>query len=239
METLYPVAPAEQLVAQGEYSYQVAGKHSGLKEVWSLHTTLPHKRLVHRAVVQGAVAAIRLKQITHFEMTPDYRPHLLEMTQNLEDEATPRIARTTLQCSEQSVEQTIETENLSDEQVIEVPANYCLFFPPVSAQGFIVTCYNLKAGGRQLLPLVAIRIQPESGLPLSTEVRAIEYEYIGNNQEVETPAGQFKCRHFIRYDQHMQQHLWVDDNWITIQWSVPYSAIMQWEYLLTRYQRAR
>jgi hypothetical protein len=123
--------------------------------------------------------------------------------------------------------------------VIDVPANYRLFFPPVSAQGFIVTGYNFKTGGRQLLPLVSVRIQPESGLPLSTEVQAIEYEYIGNDQEIETPAGQFQCRHFIRHDQHMRQHLWIDENWITVQWSVPYSAIMQWEYLLTRYQREK
>ena len=238
METLHPFEPTEQLVAQGEYRYQVAGKDSGLKEAWSLHA-LPGNRLLHRAVVYGVVAAIKLKQITHFEMEPDYQPHLLEMTQNIEDEATSRIAQTKLQCSGQAVEQTIETENLSDEQVIEAPANYRLFFPPVSAQGFIVTGYNFRTGGRQLLPLVSVRIQPESGLPLSTEVRAIEYEYIGHSQEVETPAGQFQCRHFIRYDQHMRQHLWVDESWITVQWSVPYSEIMQWEYLLTRYQRAR
>ncbi|MCP4368941.1 MAG: hypothetical protein GY797_12630, partial [Deltaproteobacteria bacterium] len=77
----------------------------------------------------------------------------------------------------------------------------------------------------------------EEGLPLSIETQTIAYEYQENNREVETPAGQFACNHFIRYDQHMQQHLWTDENLIPIQWSVPYSEIMKWEYLLTRYQR--
>lgn len=235
MNTLHPVESIEKLIAQGEYNYQVAGKNSGLKEAWSLHR-LPDDNLVHRAEVYGRIAGIELTQQTHYELAAGYRPHLLEMRQNIEDEAAPRIAYTTIRCSEYSVVQTIETENVSDEQIIEAPAGYRMFFPPVSAQGFIVTGYNLKTGGRQTLPLVSIRIQPESGLPLSVEVQAIDYEY-RNSEEFETPAGQFTCRHFIRYDQHMQQQLWVDENWMTIQWSVPYSEIMRWEYLLTRYQR--
>jgi len=236
MNTLHPVEPTEQLIAQGQYNYQVAGKDSGLKESWSLYQ-LPESNLIHRAEVHGRIAGIRLTQQTHFALTPGYRPHLLEMRQNIEDEAAARIAHTTIQCFEQSVVQTIETENVSDKQVVEVPSGYGLFFPPVSGQGFIVTGYNFETGGRQQLPLVSIRIQPESGLPLSVEVQAIAYEYIGNDQEIETPAGQFACRHFIRHDQHMKQDLWVDDNWMAIQWSVPYSEIMKWEYLLTRYQR--
>lgn len=235
MNTLHPIEATEKLIAQGEYNYQVAGKNSGLKESWSLHR-LPGNNLVHRAEVHGRIAGIELTQQTHYELAAGCRPHLLEMRQNIQDEATARIAHTTIRCLEQSVRQTITTENVSDEQVIEAPAGYNLFFPPVSGQGFIVTGYNLEIGGRQTLPLVSIRIQPESGLPLSVEIQAIDYEY-RTSEEVETPAGQFSCRHFIRYDQHMQQQLWVDENWMAIQWSVPYSEIMRWEYLLTRYQR--
>ena len=238
MNTLHAVASTEQLIAQGEYNYQVAGKDSGLKEAWSLHK-LSDGNLLHRAEVQGRIAGINLTQQTHFVLLPNYRPRLLEMRQNIEDETSPRIAHTTIRCFEELVVQAIETENVSDKQEIEVPVGYKLFFPPVSAQGFIVTDYNFETGGRQQIALVSIRIQPESGLPLSVELQAISYEYFGNTQEVETPAGQFPCRHFIRYDQHMKQDLWVDENWMTIQWAVPYSAIMKWEYLLTRYQRER
>ena len=235
MNTLHPIEATEQLIAQGEYNYQVAGKDSGLKESWSLHR-LSDTNLLHRAEVHGRIAGIKLTQLTHYALTPDYQPHRLEMRQNIEDEAAPRIAHTTIRCFEKSVVQTIETENVSDKQVIEAPAGYRMFFPPVSAQGFIVKGYNFEAGGRQSLPLVSIRIQPESGLPLSVEVQAIDYEY-QEDEEFETPAGQFACSHFIRYDQHMQQRLWIDENWMTVQWSVPYSEIMKWEYLLTRYQR--
>lgn len=236
MDTSYQIGPAEQLIAQGEYNYQVAGKDSGLKEVWSLHR-LPQGNLIHRARVHGVITGFELTQQSHFVLTPDYRPETLHMSQNIEDKAAARLARTTLRCGRQAVEQFIEVENVSDQKTIDVPAGYGLFFPPVSAQGFILKRYNRKSGGRQPIPLVSIRIQPETGLPLSAEAQTIEYEYTGQDQEIETPAGQFHCRHFIRYDQHMQQQLWLDDAWMTIQWSVPYSPIMQWEYLLTRYQR--
>ena len=235
MNTLHSIESTEELIAQCEYNYQVAGKDSGLKEFWSLHK-LPDDNRVHRAEVYGRIAGIKLTQLTYYVLTSGYRPHLLEMRQNIEDEAAPRITYTTIRCFEKSVEQTIKTENVSDKQVIEAPAGYRLFFPPVSVQGFILTAHNFETGGRQTLPLVSIRIQPESGLPLSVEIQAIDYEFL-KNEEVETPAGQFACLHFIRYDQHMQQHLWVDENRIPIQWSVPYSEIMKWEYLLVRYQR--
>jgi hypothetical protein len=238
MDTLHPIASTEQLMAQGEYNYQVAGKDSGLKELWSLHC-LPDGDMIHRAVVRGRIAAMQLKQVTHFVMAPDFRPVTLEMTQEIDDQ----LAHTQLNCLDRLVRQAIQTENydedMTDETEVAVPADYKIFFPPVSAQGLIAQSYNFEAGGRQALPLVSIRIQPKDALPLSAEVQNIAYEYVNDDQEIETPAGQFMCRHFIRYDQHMQQHLWVDENWMTIQWSVPYSEIMKWEYLLTRYHRER
>ncbi len=236
METLHPLNSTEKLIAQGNYNYQVAGKNSGLKEAWSIYQ-LPDGHCLHRAEVKGKIAAISLTQQTHFVMTPDYRPISLEMKQNIEDESASRIAQTTIRCFEQSLLQTIETENLSDKQIIEMPVGYGLFFPPISGHGFIVKNYDFETGGRQSLPLASLRIQPESGLPLSVEVQAIDYEYQPNDKEIETPAGQFACHHFIRHDQHMKQNLWVDENWIPIQWSVPYSVIMKWDYLLTRYHR--
>jgi hypothetical protein len=238
MDILHPIDSTEQLIAQGEYNYQISSKDSGLREFWSLHK-LPDGTLVHRAEVHGSITLLSLTQQSHFVLTPGYQPYSLQMSQNIQDKAAARIARTTIRCFEQSVMQTIETENLSDKKVIEVPSAYSLFFPPVSAQGFIVANYDLETGGRQHLPLVSIRIQPESGLPLSVEMQTIDYEYQENDREIETPAGQFACYHFVRYDQHMEQHLWVDQNWIAIQWSVPYSEIMKWEYLLTRYHRER
>jgi len=237
MDPLHPIAATEQLVARGEYKYEVAGKDSGLGELWTLHR-LPDGNLIHRARVGGRIAAMELTQQTHFVLTASYQPYSLEMHQNIEDKAAARPARTIIRCFEESIVESIETEAVSDKQVVEVPAGYGLFFPPVSAQGFVLPRYNLEAGGRQALPLVSIRIQPEDGLPLSVEVKTIEFEYTGNDREIETPAGQFSCRQFTRYEQHMQQQLWLDQNWITVQWSVPYSPIMQWEYLLTRYQRS-
>ena len=145
MNTLHAVASTEQLIAQGEYNYQVAGKDSGLKEAWSLHK-LSDGNLLHRAEVQGRIAGINLTQQTHFVLLPNFRPHLLEMRQNIEDETSPRIAHTTIRCFEELVVQAIETENVSDKQEIEVPVGYKLFFPPVSAQGFIVTDYNFETG---------------------------------------------------------------------------------------------
>ncbi len=236
MNPLHPIDSGETLIAQGDYNYQVAGKNSGLKEVWSLHR-LPDGNLLHRAEVHGKIAAITLTQQTHFIMTDNHRPLMLEMKQNIEDEAAARIAQTTIRCLAEAVVQTIQTENVTDEQEVAVPAGYSLFFPPVSAHGFIAKNYNVADGGRQLLPLVSIRMQPESGLPLSVELQAIEYEYQDTQADIETPAGQFACHHFIRYDQHMKQQLWIDEHWTTIQWSVPYSEIMKWDYLLTRYHR--
>jgi hypothetical protein len=234
METLYQIAPTEQLIAQGLYKYQVAGKHSGLTEEWSLHR-LPGKGIIHRAEVKGFIASFHLEQISHFVLTPDYRPSRLEMTQNIAKDLTHTIIR----CDEGSIEQAITRSDETDQQVLEVPAGYSLFFPPVSAQGFIVRRYNLTRGGRQPLSLVSVRIQPEDALPLSVELQTIDYEHIGSHEEIETPAGQFTCHHFIRYDEHMKQQLWLDEHWIPVQWSVPYSPIMKWEYLLTRYQRER
>ena len=232
MDTLQEIGPNEQLIAQGEYNYQVSGKDSGLTETWSLHT-LPEETLIHRAVVGGQVASIKLKQVTLFLMTPNYRPSKLEMTQEIDG----RITQTTIRCFDRSITQTITAEDETDKTVLEVPAGYGLFFPPVSAQGFILQRYNLEAGGRQAIPLVSVRIQPEAALPLAVEVQTIEYERLSSDKEIETPAGQFACHHFVRYDQHMKQQLWVDKTWIPIQWSVPYSEIMKWEYLLTRYHR--
>ena len=233
MDTLQEIGPNEQLIAQGEYNYQVSGKDSGLTETWSLHM-LPEETLIHRAVVSGQVASIKLKQVTLFIMTPNYRPSKLEMTQEIDG----RVTRTTIHCSEKSITQSIIAEEETDKAVLEVPTGYGLFFPPVSAQGFILQSYDLEVGGRQPIPLVSIRIQPEEALPLSIEVQTtIEYEHLSSDKEIETPAGQFACHHFVRYDQHMEQQLWVDKTWIPIQWSVPYSEIMKWEYLLTRYHR--
>jgi hypothetical protein len=229
---LHQITPIERLLAQGEYKYQVSGKDSGLSERWSLHI-LPGGEMVHRADVGGFIAGFRLKQISHFLAAPDYKPATLEMTQQIRDDMTSTLIR----CAQTSIEQSITRQAEADKRVLEVPAGYALFFPPVSAQGFIVRRYNLDEGGRQSLPLVSVRIQPEDGLPLSVEIQAIEYEHLNSHEEIETLAGQFTCHHFIRYDQHMEQHLWLDQNWIPIQWSVPYSPIMKWEYLLTRYQR--
>jgi len=176
-----------------------------------------------------------LKQVSLFVMALNYRPSKLEMTQEIDG----RVTQTTIQCSKESITQSIIAEDETDKTVIDVPSGYGLFFPPVSAQGFILQRYNLEAGGRQSIPLVSVRIRPEQALPLSVEVQAIEYEHLSSDKEIETPAGQFACHHFVRYDQHMEQQLWLDKSWMPIQWSVPYSEIMKWEYLLTRYHRER
>lgn len=232
MDILQEIGPTEQLIARGEYNYQVSGKDSGLTETWSLHA-LPEETLIHRAVVGGQVASIKLEQVTLFVMSPDYRPRKLEMTQKIDG----RVTQTTIQCSNEAITQSITAEEETAKAVIDVPSGYRLFFPPVSAQGFILQSYDLEVGGRQPISLVSVRIQPEDALPLSVEVQTIEYERLSSDREIETPAGQFACHHFVRYDQHMEQQLWVDKTWIPIQWSVPYSEIMKWEYLLTRYQR--
>jgi hypothetical protein len=177
---------------------------------------------------------MRIKQVSHFLMTADGRPITLEMTQEIDGQLT----RSFIQCARESFKQIIGPENEPQEETMtEVPAGYHLFFPPVSAQGFIVRGYDFDVRGKQTLALVSVRVQPKKALPLSVEVQYIQYEHVDSEHEIETPAGHFTCHHFIRHDQHMKQQLWVDDNWITIQWSVPYSRIMKWEYLLTRYQR--
>lgn len=232
METNHQIAPNEKPIARGKYNYQVSGQDSGLTESWSLHM-LPGEAIIHRANVGGQVANIHLKQSTHFVLNPDYRPDKLEMSQELDGQPT----HTTIRCFKESIVQSITAGDEADKIILEVPAGYALFFPPVSAQGFILQGYDLEVGGRQSLPLVCIRIQPEGALPLSVEVQTIQYEHIDSKGEIETPAGQFACHHFIRYDQHMEQHLWFDEAWTPIQWAVPYSAIMKWEYLLTRYHR--
>jgi hypothetical protein len=228
------VAPNEQLVAWGSYKYQVSGKNSGLTESWSLHS-LPDMGFIHRAQVKGVIAALHLRQESYFIATPDYYPNRLEMTQQIEDDLT----RSIIQCYPGSIEQIISRGTETNQKIIETPTGYGLFFPPVSAQGFIVRRYDLERGGRQALPLVSVRIQPAGDLPLSVELQTIEFEHINSHEEIETPAGQFTCHHFIRYDQHMEQHLWLDQTWLPIQWSVPYSPIMKWEYLLTRYYREK
>lgn len=234
METSGKIASNEQLVARGNYNYQVSGKNSGLTESWSLHIA-PDGGFIHRAEVKGVIAALHLRQETLFVATPDYYPSRLEMTQQIEADLT----QSTIRCYPESIEQTISRETETNKKIIETPAGYSLFFPPVSAQGFIVRRYDLERGGRQALPLVSVRIQPAGDLPLSVELQTIEFEHINSHEEIETPAGQFTCHHFIRYDQHMEQQLWLDENWLPVQWSVPYSPIMKWEYLLTRYYRER
>jgi hypothetical protein len=239
MDTLHPVAANEQWLAQGEYNYQVAGKDSGLKENWSLHKGAGGE-MIHRAKVGGFIAGTHLRQVSHLVMLADFQPVALEMSQDINGQ----LAHTRLDCAPTGIRQTITTENYEAnagenttiETEISAPEGYKLFFPPVSAQGLIAQSYNFTAGGKQTLHLVSVRIQPQDALPLSLETQTLAYEYI-DKHDVETPAGQFCCRHFIRYDQHMRQDLWLDEHWITVQWSVPYTEIMKWEYLLTRYQR--
>lgn len=232
METLQPVGPDEQLLAQGEYDYQLSGKRSGLTEAWSLHRS-PEGTYIHRATVGGRISTLRIKQITHFVLTSQYQPSQLEMQQEIDGDMT----HSTILCQPTSVEQSIVREDGSAQKTVEVPAGYALFFPPVSAQGFILQSYDRNLGGRQPLSLVSVRVQPENNLPLAIDLQTIEYEQVNHHEEIETPAGQFRSYHFIRYDQHMEQHLWLDDLRVVLQWSVPYSPIMKWEYLLTRYQR--
>jgi hypothetical protein len=234
METLHEIGQDEQFLAQGEYDYQLAGKKSGLAESWSLHR-LANGPYIHRATVGGRISTMRIRQLSHFVFSPQYRPNRLEMRQEIDGDTT----HTTIICHPTQVEQTIIREDGSDQRVVDVPAGYALFFPPVSTQGFVTQSYDAQAGGRQPLSLVSVRVQPENALPLAIDVQTIDYEQVDQPEEVETPAGQFRCRHFIRYDHHMEQHLWFDDLLTVLQWSVPYSPIMKWEYLLTRYQRER
>ncbi len=231
MRALHKVTPNEQLVAQGEYKYQLVGKPSGLKEFWSLHRTTEGD-LVHRAEVRGQAAAIKVKQMTYLVLTADYRPKQLEMRQQISENE----ARTKIICHETTVAQTITIDQEKTKSKVEVPSGYSLFLPPVSAHGFILQRYDMQAKGRQALPLVNVRIQPKGGLSLSVESVSMDYEYL-NDEEIETLAGRFACRHFMRYDQHMEQQLWLDQNGLVIQWSVPYSPIMKWDYLLVKYQR--
>jgi hypothetical protein len=232
MEMLQPVGPEEQLLAQGEYDYQLSGRRSGLSESWSLHR-LPEGGYIHRATVGGRISTLRIKQTSHFVLTPQHRPDRLEMRQDIDGDVT----HSTILCQPTTVEQSIVREDGSERKTFEVPAGYALFFPPVSAQGFILQSYDMTLGGRQPLSLVSVRVQPENNLPLAIDLQTIDYEEINHQEEIETPAGQFRCRHFIRYDHHMEQHLWLDELQVVLQWSVPYSPIMKWEYLLTRYQR--
>src|SRR5262245_44854314 len=102
MEILYQVTSSEQFLAQGEYKYQVSGKASGLTERWSLHG-LPGRGMVHRAEVGGFIAGFRLKQVSHFLLTPAYQPDSLEMTQMIGGDTT----RTLIRCTPESIEQEI------------------------------------------------------------------------------------------------------------------------------------
>jgi hypothetical protein len=232
MEMLQPIGPDEHLLAQGEYDYQLSGKRSGLAESWSLHR-LPEGFYIHRATVGGRISRLRIKQTSHFLLTSQHRPNRLEMRQEIDGDVT----HSTILCQPTTVEQIITREDGSERRTVEVPAGYALFFPPVSAQGFILQSYDTHLGGRQPLSLVSVRVQPENNLPLAIDLQTIDYEQVNRHEEIETPAGQFRCHHFIRYDHHMEQHLWLDDLRVVLQWSVPYSPIMKWEYLLTRYQR--
>ena len=221
----------KQSVAQGKYNYQLAQHDSGLTETWTLQRSA-NGLLEHQAQVNGRVGLVRLKQNTQLRMTAEYRPQYLEMTQQLNENE----AQTTLHFTDDLITQTITVAGETHEAVLEVPINYALFLPPVSLQGFILRQYDQVAGGRQTLNLVSLRMQPEDNLPLSVTIRPVDYEYC-NDEEIETLAGQFACRHFRRYEQHMEQDLWIDKDDVVIQWSVPYSPIMKWDYLLVQYQR--
>jgi hypothetical protein len=236
METIHPIGPDEQLMARGEYVYRVSGKDSGLTERWIIHRTAGQS-LVHRAVVAGSIAGLTLHQVSHFALAAAYRPQWLEMRQIIGDGTAERLTHTLIRCFEKGIEQSIRSGERNEQQRLELPAGYSLFFPPVSAHGFIVGSFDRTAGQRQARTLVSVRIQPQVGLPLSVEPQSIDYELAGEAEAVETPAGKFTCRRFIRYDQHMEQQLWLDDQHTVIKWAVPYSAIMQWEYVLTRYYR--
>src|SRR5262245_49767224 len=132
METLHKIGADEQLLAQGEYDYQLAGKKSGLTESWSLHR-LPDGSQIHRARAGGRITTMRIKQLTHLVLTPQNRPERLEMKQEIDGDVT----HTTIVCHPTGVEQSIMREDASDQSAVEVPAGYALFFPPVSAQGFV------------------------------------------------------------------------------------------------------
>ncbi|MEM7346726.1 MAG: hypothetical protein AAF485_20980 [Chloroflexota bacterium] len=188
--------------------------------------------MIHRAEIGKQVAAIKLTQITQLTLTPAHRPLQLKMEQTIDEETS----YTRLTCTDTQIEQMITVGDQTETLYLDIPSNYGLFFPPVSAHGFILNAYDREKAGRQTVSLVSLRIRPEGALPLSAEIQPVEYEYI-KDTEVETPAGQFACQHFIRYDQHMAQDLWLDAHGITIQWTVPYSPIMKWDYLLRRYQR--
>ena len=77
MDTLQEIGPNEQLIAQGEYNYQVSGKDSGLTESWSLHM-VPDESLLHRAVVVADsdnviryIELVPMSQLPNFERAYD------------------------------------------------------------------------------------------------------------------------------------------------------------------------
>jgi hypothetical protein len=228
MNRLYEIDTQEKLIAQGKYNYLLVGRNSGLKEEWSLHYN-PEVGLIHRAEIRGRAGAIRLKQMTHFIMDSDYHPKQFEMSQDISGNET----FTKLVCND-DIHQSITVDEKNTEFIIEVPEKYSLFFPPVSAQEFILRQYDMLTKGQQTMPLACVRIQPEEGLSLSIEMRPIIYEFI-DEEDIETPVGKFSCYHYIRYDQHMEQQLWTDHEYRVIKWAVPYSPIMKWEYLLVEY----
>lgn len=236
METIYPIGPDEQLVARGEYVYRVSGKDSGLTERWIIHRT-PDQTVVHRAVVAGSIAGMTLHQISHFVLTAARRPQQLEMRQVIGDGSAERLTQTLIRCFDRAVEQSITAGQQQEQHRLDLPAGYHLFFPPVSAHGFIIGSFDETRPGRQPRILVSVRIQPQQALPLSIEAQSIDYELAGEGEAIETPAGKFTCRRFVRYDHHMEQQLWLDNQNTVIKWAVPYSEIMQWEYVLTRYYR--
>lgn len=233
MNRLHSITPQESLVSQGIYNYRLANRNSGLKESWTIHQ-LHDSEIIHRAEISGRIGQIALKQLTHLSMSHDYRPKLLEISQNINtNEAKNRVT-----FSADSLEQSIVDNGESSLITLPLPAKFGLFFPPVSGQGFILHHYDDEAGGRQAIPLMTVRMQPFDAPSLSIELRQVSYEYI-NHEEIETLAGQFACRHFKRHDETMTQELWLDEAGMVIQWNVPQSEIMTWEYILTQYQRDR
>lgn len=230
MNVLHNITPSEALVSQGTYNYRLANRTSGLKEEWSIHQH--DDELIHRAEVSGRIGQIALRQLTHLSVGRDYRPKRLEIHQTINSNE----AKTQVVFSADTLEQSIDDNGETSLITLPLPAKFGLFFPPVSGQGFILHNYDDETGGRQDIPMLTVRMQPFDAPSLSIELRQVSYEYIAH-EEVETLAGQFACRHFKRHDETMTQDLWLDEAGMVVQWNVPQSEIMTWEYVLTQYQR--
>jgi len=232
MQQLHAPSSEETLIVQGQYNYQLVNRDSGLKEKWSVHHHQANDSLIHRAEIRGVVGQIALKQMIQTEFSMDYRPQRFEMKQTLNENQ----AETEIQFFETSLHQKVRENKEQAELTLDVPERFGFFYPPVSGQGFLFQHYNFEQGGRQTMPFLSVRIQPVDGPALSVELRHIDHELQGS-EEIETPAGQFACRYIKRYEEQMEQQLWIDDSNVVIHWRVPYSVIMTWDYLLTHYQR--